>query len=217
MIRVLLVDDHQLFRHAVKQMLAAQATFEVYEAGDVAGMTQQLEARRCDVVVVDVELPGRSGLDAIGEIKRRLPQAGILFLSMYSESEFGIRALKAGASGYLNKNVAPEDLVAAIKKIAAGERYITPALAELLADHVTGAPDGRQHDRLSAREWEVMRLLATGKRLSEIATILSINVKTVSTYRARVLEKMQMSSNADLIRYAVAHQEIMQQGLRVEE
>jgi two-component system, NarL family, invasion response regulator UvrY len=211
MIPVLLVDDHRLFRHGVKQMLEAEGGFLVKEAGDLVEMEQSLQTQRFSVVVLDIELPGRSGLDAIGDLKRLHPQAGVVVLSMHSESRFGLRALKDGACAFMSKTVAPEELTAAIRAASRGERYVTPTLAQLLVAQLSEPEPGRARLRLSGRELEVLRQLSRGQRLSEIAAALDISVKTVSTYRARLLEKLGFSNNADLVRYVMAHPEVLRE------
>lgn len=212
MISVLLVDDHRLFRHGVKQMLQTEGDFLIEEAGDLNEMDQLLKSRRFSVLVLDIELPGRSGLDAIDELRQRHPEMGIVVLSMHSESRFGIRALKEGALTFISKTVAPDDLTAAIRAAARGERFVTPAMAQLLVAQLSQPEPEKARLRLSGRELEVLRLMSRGRRLSEIGADLDISVKTVSTYRARLLEKLGVSNNADLVRYVMEHPDALQDG-----
>jgi DNA-binding NarL/FixJ family response regulator len=203
MVRVLLVDDHPVVRKGMKSILEDQLpAVAIAEAGDgdeaLAALTEPFDA-----VVLDLSMPGRSGIDLLAEIKHRHPRLPVLIMSLHGEEHFAIRALRAGASGYLTKASAPEQLVAALVKVAKGGRYVSEALAERLAGDVGGTGSGSPHDRLSDREFDVMRGIASGNTVSEIAEQMKISVKTVSTYRTRLLDKMQMSSNAELTRYAL--------------
>ena len=161
---------------------------------------------RWDVVILDITLPGRSGLDVLKDIKRHRPRLPVLVLSMHPEDQFAVRVLRTGASGYMTKESAPEELVGAIKKVLAGGRYVSPALAEKMASYLTIDVEKSPHERLSNREFLILRLIASGKTVSQIAEELSLSVKTVSTYRTRILVKMDMSSNAELTRYAIENQ-----------
>jgi two-component system invasion response regulator UvrY len=207
MYRVLLVDDHPALRRGMKSILEdAIPGVTVSEAGDgerALAMLAEPAPRPLDVLVLDLTMPGRSGIDLLAEIKHRYPKLPVLIMSLHGEEQFAVRALRAGASGYLTKTAAPELLVVAVGKLARGGRYVSEALAERLAadvGHNTGAPP---HERLSDREFEVMRGLASGKSVSEIAEVMHLSVKTVSTYRSRLLEKMGMDTNADVTRYAI--------------
>lgn len=201
---ILLADDHALLRSGLRRILEdALPGVRVGEAGTVDEAFKTLEKDRWDLLVLDISMPGRSGLDALPEIKALHPALPVLVLSMFGEQQFAIRALKAGASAYLTKERAPEELIQAIRTVLGGKRYIGAALAESLAAHVALNRDGAPHEQLSPREFEVFRLIAVAKGLTEIAQELGLSVKTVSTYRTRILEKMQLSSNAELMQYAL--------------
>lgn len=205
--RVLIADDHAVVRRGLEQILAdAFEEIEVGEATDAEQAIELADRREWDVVVLDISMPGRSGLDALKEIKKSKPALPVLVLSIHPEDQFAIRVLKAGASGYMTKESAPEELVNAIHKVTAGGRYVSAALAEMLAADLekdrAGVPP---HQRLSDREYEVLLMIATGHTISEIGDKLSLSVKTISTYRARILEKTSLKSNADLVRYAITH------------
>jgi DNA-binding NarL/FixJ family response regulator len=203
--RVLLVDDHPVVRKGMKAILEdhlPQVT--VAEAGDGDGALAVLAgAEKFDAVVLDLSMPGRSGIDLLAEIKHREPALPVLIMSLHGEEQFAVRALRAGASGYLTKAAAPDQLVAAIQKITRGGRYISEELAERLAADVSGRAVSAPHERLSDREFDVMRGIASGKSVSDIADEMHLSVKTVSTYRTRLLEKMGMATNAELTRYAI--------------
>lgn len=205
MYRVLLVDDHAVVRKGMKSILEDELLgTSVVEA---ASGDEALSAlgEPFDVVVLDLSMPGRSGIDLLSEIKHRHPKLPVLIMSLYSEEQFAVRALRAGASGYLTKAAAPEQLVAAVAKLARGGRYVSDSLAERLAGDVAAGSSGAPHERLSDREFEVLRGIASGSTVSEIAARMHLSVKTVSTYRGRLLEKMGMTSNAELTRYAIEH------------
>jgi two-component system, NarL family, invasion response regulator UvrY len=174
----------------------------VVEAADGEGALAAL-SEQIDVVVLDLSMPGRSGVDLLVEIKHRHPRVPVLIMSLHGEEQFAVRTLRAGASGYLTKAAAPQQLVNAVTKVAEGGRYVSPALAERLAADVAGGVQAALHERLSDREFEVMRGIASGRAVSEIAVTMHLSVKTVSTYRTRLLEKMGMTSNAELTRYAL--------------
>jgi len=204
MIRVLVVDDHPVVRRGLRQILAEEPDMEVsFEATNAAELMVQVQERRWDVVVLDITLPDRSGLEVLKDIKAMYPELPVLILSMHPEDQYATRVLKAGAAGYINKQSAGEDLVRAIRKAAGGGRYVSPSLAEKLALEIGTDREKPPHERLSDREFQVMRLIASGKRLQEIAEKLSLSVKTISTYRGRVLGKMGMSSNAELTVYCM--------------
>lgn len=204
MIRVLIADDHAVVRQGLKQILGD--TPEMLVAGEAATGQQVLDKVRAeswDVVVLDISMPGHSGLDVIKQLKSERPKLPVLVLSMYSEDQYAMRVLKAGASGYLTKETAADELVKAIRKVVSGGRYVSPLLAEKLAFEI-GADTGRlPHETLSDREFQVLRLIAAGKPVKEIAVELSLSVKTVSTYRARLLDKMNLGTNAELMHYAI--------------
>jgi DNA-binding NarL/FixJ family response regulator len=201
--RILLVDDHVVVRRGIRAILEDQfPAISVSEAssGDEA-LTMLSDA--LEAVVLDLSMPGRSGFDLLAEIKHRHPKLPVLIMSLHAEEQFALRALRAGASGYLTKAAAPEQLVAAVTKITRGGKYISETLAERLATDVGGDQLASRHDRLSDREFDVMRGIASGSSVSEIAAQMHLSVKTVSTYRTRLLEKMGMSTNAELTRYAL--------------
>jgi len=205
-IHVLVADDHAVVRRGLRQLLAETADIEVAaEAATAAEALDLVRAQAFDVVVLDLSLPGRGGLELLGEIKAASPQAAVLILTMHPEDQYALRALKAGAAGYLTKETAPELLVEAVRRVAKGGRYVSPTLAERLAVHVEKARPGAPHESLSDREFSVFRMLAGGRTVGQIADELSLSVKTVSTYRTRVLEKMGLSTNAELMQYAFRH------------
>ena len=205
--RVLIADDHAVVRRGLEQILAD--AFEEVEVGEATTAEEAVDlANRqgWDVVVLDISMPGRSGLDALKEIKKNKPELPVLVLSIHPEDQFATRVLKAGASGYMTKETAPEELVSAINKVLAGGKYVSAALAEKLAADLERDGAGvAPHQLLSDREYEVLLLIATGHTISEIAVKLSLSVKTISTYRTRILEKTDLKSNADLVRYAITH------------
>ena len=203
--RVLCVDDHAIFRQGVKQILLQHdRQTKIGEAATSEAAMKLVRESRWDVVILDLSLPDRSGLQLLTELKREQPELPVLILSMHADDEYALRALRTGASGYVTKESAPEELVTAVQKVTRGGRYMTPALAEKVAFAVASPSSvEKPHQALSERELEVLRLIGAGKSLKEIAAMLSLSVKSVGTYRARVLEKMNMSTNADLIRYVI--------------
>jgi DNA-binding NarL/FixJ family response regulator len=205
--RVLIADDHAVFRRGLKETLAE--AFPKVTFGEASTAQETLDhARRqdWDVAILDISMPGKSGLDILDDLKRLRPRLPILLLSMHPEQQFARRALKAGAAGYLTKDGVPEELKEAIKKIVGGGRYVSATLAERLAVELRDESDLPLHELLSDREFQVLRMIASGKTVKEIADELSLSVKTVSTYRARILEKTGMKTNAELIRYALHSQ-----------
>lgn len=204
MIRIATADDHAVVRRGLREILSAEPDMQVCgEAATAQELLNVVRTRPCDIVVLDITLPGRSGLDVLKELKQERPKLPVLVLTMHAEEQFGIRALKAGASGYLNKESAPEELVKAIRKVVSGGRYLTPALAEALAVDVVTPSDRPLHQTLSNREDEVFRLLASGKTVTDVGRQLALSVKTVSTHRTRILKKLGLNTTADLIRYAI--------------
>lgn len=207
MYRVLLVDDHPALRKGMKSILEdAIPGVAVSEAGDgdeALRVLAEPAPRPFDAVVLDLSMPGRSGIDLLAEVKHRYPRTPVLIMSLHGEEQFAVRALRAGASGYLTKTAAPEQLVVAVGKIVRGGRYVSESLAERLAADVSGKETSAPHERLSDREFDVMRGIASGHSVSEIAEQMKLSVKTVSTYRARLLEKLGMESNAEVTRYAI--------------
>lgn len=206
MIRILIADDHAIVRRGLKQIVSESPGMVV--AGEAANGEEAVALARklsYDIAIVDIAMPGRGGLDILKDLKSARPSAKIIILSMYPEEQYAIRSLRDGASAYLTKANATEELVHAIQAVAAGRRYITPSVAERLASYVEQDTDRLPHESLSDRELQVFLLLGSGKTVTDIARELSLSVKTVSTYRTRILEKMRMSSNALLIRYAIQH------------
>src|SRR5216684_1406365 len=204
--KILLADDHAVVRHGLKQILADEfkrATFG--EARNAQEALNLVWRESWDVAVLDITMPGRSGL-VLREIKKSRPKLPVLVLSMHPENQFAVRVLKRGASGYMTKESAPEELVGAIQKVLAGGRYVSPSLAEKLATYVSADTHKPPQELLSDREFQVLRLIASGKIVSEIARELSLSVKTISTYRTRILEKMGLRNNAELMHYAIQHQ-----------
>jgi two-component system invasion response regulator UvrY len=208
MIRVLIADDHAVVRSGLKQILE-ETKDEIHVEGEAANgreVLEKVQERDWDVLVLDITMPGRSGLDILKDIRQMKPQLPVLILSMHAEEQFATRVLKAGAAGYLNKESAPEELVKAIRKVNGGGKYVSPAQAERMVAELTGESDKRPHELLSDREYEILCLIASGKTATEIAKDLSLSVKTVSTYRSRILEKMHLSSNAQLTHYAIKNE-----------
>ncbi len=204
MARIIIVDDHPIFRSGLKQILDDEYDMEVVaEAGNARQLYRVIEGKKWDVIVLDINLPGENGLEILKELNYRFKKVSILFLSNHPESQYGIRALKAGAAGYMTKEAAPRELVTALRKIVSGGKYISPSLAEKLANGLHLGKKKVDHEALSDREFQVMCLLGSGKSVKEIADELLLSVQTVSTYRTRVLEKLAMSSNADIIRYVI--------------
>jgi two-component system, NarL family, invasion response regulator UvrY len=205
MIQVLVADDHAIVRRGLTQIVNETMDLRVTaEATNGNEVIDLLRSRPIDVVLLDLNMPGPAGLDTLKLIKSEFPDTAVLILSVHSEEQYGVRMLRAGASGYLSKETAPDQLVQAIRRVADGGRYLTPTTAEALLSHIDSP--GPPHTLLSDREFQVLRMLASGKSATEIADALSISIKTVSTYRARVLTKMNLKSNADLTRYAIEHQ-----------
>ncbi len=203
MIRILVVDDHAVVRRGLRQILADEPDVEVYEAADTLEALGLSRARALDMVVLDLDLPGKSGLDLLKELKAEFPRLPVLILSIHPEDQFALRTLKAGASGFLSKDAAPEDLVKAVRKILSGGKYVSERVAEKLLSRLNAPTCAAPHDSLSDREFQILRLFGAGKTVREIAEDLSLSVPTVSTYRARVLEKLGMKTTAELVRYAI--------------
>jgi len=204
--RVLLVDDHEVVRRGIRAILEDRVDgVAIAEAGNGDAALAALD-QPFDAVILDLSMPGRSGIDLLAEIKHRHPALPVLIMSLHGEDQFAVRALRAGAAGYLSKAAAPEQLIVAFEKIVRGGRYISETVAErLAAEAASGESGGAPHDRLSDREFEVMRGIASGETVSEIADRMHISVKTVSTYRTRLLDKMGMATNAELTKYAITN------------
>lgn len=202
--KVLIADDHAIVRKGLRQILLEEYPFcEIGEASDAEELIKKTLADTWDVVITDLSMPGRSGLDALRQIRETYPKLPVLVLSMHPEDQYAIRVLKAGASGYLNKDTAQDELINAMRKVLNGKKYISAKVAEQMADSIDHNNDKALHELLSDREFDVLKMLSAGKSVSDIAETLSLSSTTVSTYRARILEKMKMKSNADLTRYAL--------------
>ena len=205
--RILIADDHAVFRRGLRDTLADAFPRVTFGEAKTAQETIELARRQdWDVVVLDISMPGKSGLDILNDLRRLRPKLPVLLLTMHPEQQYARRALKAGAAGYLTKDGVPEELKEAIKRIVAGGRYVSATLAEKLAVDLREGADLPLHELLSDREFQVLRMIASGKTVKEIAEDLSLSVKTVSTYRGRILEKTSMRTNAELIRYALQTQ-----------
>jgi DNA-binding NarL/FixJ family response regulator len=206
MIRVVIADDHAVVREGIKRIIANASDMTVAgEASDGKELLAKLEGGDCDVVVMDLAMPGLSGLELLQELRQRNPTLPTLVLSMYPEDQYAVRAVMAGAAGYIHKGDPPEELVTAIRTVVTGRRHITAKVAERLASHVDTVSPKLAHESLSNREHQVLCLIASGKRVSDIASELSLSVKTVSTYRSRILEKLSLRHNAEITRYAMQH------------
>jgi two-component system, NarL family, invasion response regulator UvrY len=206
-IKVIIVDDHAILRSGIKQILVASGDIEVVgEAENVAQAIKCVRELAADVMLLDVSLPDKTGIEALKLIKRENAALNILMLSMYMEEQYAVRSIRSGASGYLCKHTASEELLTAIHTLAKGKKYITPNVAEILAEQVGTDHSIAPHEVLSDREFQVMRLIASGLSVSEIADKLALSVKTVSMYRTRLLEKMHLKHNADITHYAIKNQ-----------
>jgi two-component system, NarL family, invasion response regulator UvrY len=206
MIKILIADDHAIVREGLKQIVADTSDMVVAgEAMDGQEVLEQVRKEDWDLILLDISMPGRGGIDTLKELKIEKPKLPVLVLSMYPEEQYAVRALKAGASGYLTKESAPEELIEAIRKVSRGGKYISPSLAESLAFHVGGDVERALHETLSNREYQVMLMIASGKTVKEIADELSLSVKTISTNRVRALRKMGMKNNSEITYYAIKH------------
>jgi DNA-binding NarL/FixJ family response regulator len=204
MIKVLVADDHAIVRRGLRQILAETPDILVgAEAATAAEVRQVVREQRFSAVVLDISLPGASGLELLADLRKERPELPVLILTVHSEDQYAVRAIKAGAAGFLTKESAPERLIEAVRKVAAGGRYVSEGLAERLASALAADGKGAPHERLSNREFEILKLLASGNTVSEVAVQLSLSVKTVSTHRTRILKKMDMRTNAELTTYAV--------------
>jgi DNA-binding NarL/FixJ family response regulator len=206
MIRVLIADDHAILRQGLKQIMAETSDMVVMgEAGDGASTVRMVRESLFDVILLDINLPDRNGIDVLQQIKREKPKLQVLMLSMHPEELYAVRSIKAGAAGYLSKQSAPAELVNAVRQVASGRRYVSSKLAEEIANQIGHNADVPAHEQLSHREFQTLCLIGKGRSPTDIALDLSISVKTVSVYRARLLEKMKMRNNAELTRYAIEH------------
>jgi len=206
MIRVILADDHTIVRDGLRQILSLESDIEV------TGMAQSgieamdlLHDGKCDVVVLDISMPGRNGLETLKEIRRLHPDVEVVILSMHPKDQYAVRILKAGASAYVSKESAPEELVHAIRKAFTGHKYITPDIAEMLANYVQQGEMDEPHRSLTDRELEVFSMIAAGKSISQIANELNLSIKTISTYKTRITEKTGLASTSDITRYSIEH------------
>ncbi len=205
--RILIADDHPIVRHGLKQVLASDPDLVV--VGEATNGDEALELARTlewDLAILDFSMPGRSGFDLLDDMKREFPGRPVLILSIHAEQLHAARVLKAGGAGYITKESAPQELTKAVRKVAGGGKYVSPALAELLASELASDAGRQLHERLSDREYRVMWLLATGKQINEIAKEMVLRPSTVSTYRTRILRKLGLRNNAELVHYAVRQQ-----------
>lgn len=206
-IRVIIVDDHAILRSGIRQILLASGSITVVaEAENAAQAIKVVRDHEADVLLLDVSLPDKTGIEVLKQIKREVPGLQVLMLSMYMEDQYAVRSIRAGASGYLCKHIASHELLTAIQTLAKGKKYITPAVAEILAEQVNDEHTQAPHSLLSDREFQVMVMIASGHSVSEIAEKLALSVKTVSMYRSRLLEKMHLKHNADITHYAMKNQ-----------
>jgi DNA-binding NarL/FixJ family response regulator len=206
MIRVAIADDHAIVRQGLRQILSAHGEFEVVgEAANHGEVMQLLRRETCDVLLLDIAMPGKNGIDTLKQVRIERPKLPVLVLSMYPEDQYAFRALKAGASGYLTKMTAADQLVDAIRTITRGRKYITPELAQSLAESFDRDTEIEPHSLLSDREFQTLKLIASGKPLAQIGAELALSPKTVSVYRGRLLAKLGLHTNADLTRYAIEH------------
>ncbi len=200
----MIVDDHAVVRKGLKQIFEEHPDLQVVdEAGSGNQLLDKLKKTECDVIILDISMPGKDGIDTLKDIKAERPDMPVLIFTMYPEEQYAVRVLKAGASGYLNKENEPEELIKAIHKVAQGRKYISSFLAELLASNLE--IDGKKplHESLSDREFQVMCMIASGKTVTQVARELSLSINTISTYRIRIMEKMNMSNNAEITHYAI--------------
>ncbi len=204
MIKVIIVDDHAVVRKGLKQII--EDAPDIYVSDEAASGTELLEKlsdNKYDVVMLDISMPDKDGLDTLKDIRFQAPELPVLIFTVYPEEQYAMRVLKSGAAGYINKECEPEEIIKAIRKVAEGRKYISPELAEILANSIDGKGHHADHENLSDREFQVMLMIASGKTVKEIAAELSLSVNTISTYRIRILEKMKMKNNAEITRYAI--------------
>ena len=204
MVRILIVDDHAIVRKGLKEiLLEAYPSAHIEDVADADSMINKAKESNWDIIISDLSLPGLSGLEALKHLKQFVPKIPVLILSVHPEEQYAIRILKAGAAGYLNKDTAPDELVKAVQRVLQGRKYISSSVAEKLASSLDLENGKMSHELLSDREFEVLKLIASGKTISEIAVLLSLSITTVSTYRSRLLAKMDLKNNAELTMYAI--------------
>jgi len=205
--RLMIVDDHALIRMGIARVFDDTSDLRMIAEGDTYNdVVKQMEGDGCDLLLLDIDLPGRNGIDILKMVKKEFPKLPVLMLSMYPEDQYAVRVLKAGAAGYLNKGSAPDVMVSAARLVISGKKYISAEIAQALAESLGHDDDDMPaHEKLSDREFQTLKLIASGKRLSEVAEALSLSPKTVSVYRARILEKMKLTSNAEITHYALKH------------
>lgn len=204
--RILIADDHGLIREGLKKILLESLPFaEIHDVADSAELFKKAIKENWDIIISDISMPGYSGIEILKQIKTHVPNTPVLMLSMHAPEQYAVRAIKAGASGYLTKESAPYELVTAVQQILSGRKYITNKVAEVLAVSLDLDTDKLPHELLSDREFEVLKMIVAGRSISEIGEILSLNVNTISTYRSRILDKMSLKNNADLVKYAIEH------------
>jgi DNA-binding NarL/FixJ family response regulator len=202
--KILIADDHTVVRKGLKMILAdAYPHAQIDEVPDAVDLLKKIAKESWNVIISDISMPGRSGVEVIKQIKETAPKTPILILSVHAPEQYAVRAIKAGASGYLTKESAPDELVKAVERVLSGHKFITPEIAEILANSYGDDSNKKPHEYLSDREFEVLKLIASGKTISDIAGFLSLSVNTVSTYRARILEKTHLNTNSELIKYAL--------------
>jgi len=207
MLRIIIADDHAVVRQGLKQIVAETSDMVVAgEAGSGQELLDKIKVKDYDVVVLDITMPIRNGMDVLKQLRSERPRLPVLILSIHSEEQYASRALRAGASGYLTKESAPDELVAAIRKVSSGGKYVSSSVAEKLAFELEAGREQTPHEKLSDREYQVMCMIASGKTVMEIAEELLLSEKTISTYRSRILEKMKMKNNAELTYYAIKNQ-----------
>jgi two-component system, NarL family, invasion response regulator UvrY len=204
--RIIIADDHEIVRAGLKQIIADDPDLSVEgEASDGQELLEKLRKKKFDLVLLDMKMPGRSGLEILKQLKIEHPSLPVLVLSMHSEEQYAVRTIKAGASGYITKETAPDKLIEAIRRVCGGGKYISQSLAEKLADSISDTKGKPPHEYLTDREFQVMCMIASGKTISEIARELFLSVKTISTYRQRILEKMGMKNNAEMTHYVISN------------
>ncbi|MFA7242923.1 MAG: response regulator transcription factor [Sulfuricellaceae bacterium] len=211
MIRILIADDHSIVRHGLKQIVEESGEMRVVaEAANGADALHKMREIACDVVLLDISMPGKNGIDVLKQIKEEKPKLPVLILSIYPEDQYAVRLIKAGASGYMTKESAPMEVVEAVRRVAGGKKYISPAVAEMLANGIGSPEEKRPHETLSDREYQIFLLFASAKTATEIADALALSVKTVSTHRSRILEKMHLRNNAEMMHYAIENNLVQQ-------